>query len=127
MDLTNEVLHLLYLEHITHSYSRLAGYYFLHDLFTYAEDSTISTLATLCHFSDSVDPAHFAAALVSYCQEELKNNRTYSNRKLSLCFLQEMDAHSFPVQVQLKLLDDMTPQDIFPKSLLVTNTPLFQA
>ena len=127
LDLTNEVLHLLYLEHITHSDSKLAGYYFLHALLTHAADSTSSVLAPLPHFSDSVDPIHFAAALISYCKEELSKNRTYSNRELSLHFLRELDAHSFPVQVQLKLLDDMTPEEIIPKSLLVTNLALVLA
>ena len=64
-DLPNEVLHLLYLEHITHSYSKLAGYYFLHALLNHASDSTSFVLAPLPHFSDSVDPIHFAASLIS--------------------------------------------------------------
>jgi hypothetical protein len=67
LDLTNEVHHLLYLEHITHSDSKLARYYFLHALLTHAANSTSSVLAPLPHFSDSVDPIHFAAALISYC------------------------------------------------------------
>jgi hypothetical protein len=99
LDLTNEVLHLLYLEHITHSDCKLAGYFFLHTLLTHAADSTSSVLAPLPHFSDSVNPIHFAAALISYCQEELSKNQTYSNWELSLHFLHELDAHSFPVQV----------------------------
>ena len=127
LDLNNEVLHLLYLEHITHSDSKLAGYYFLHALLTHAADSTSSILAPLPHFSDSVDPVSFAAALISYCQEELSKNQTYSNHEQSLHILQELNAHSFPVQVQLKLLDDMTPEDTVPKSLLVANLALVLA
>jgi hypothetical protein len=127
LGLTNEVLHLLYLEHITHSDSKLAGYYFLHGLLTHAADSTSSVLAPLPHFSDSVNPINFAAALISYCQEELSKNQTYSNWELSLNFLHELDAHSFPVQVQLKLLDDINPEEIVPISLLVNKLALVLA
>lgn len=46
LEVTNEAHHLLYLDHITHPDSKLAEYYFLHALLTYAEDSTSSTFAS---------------------------------------------------------------------------------
>ena len=110
LDLTHGILHLLHLEHITHSDSKLAGYYFLHTLLTHAADLTSSVLAPLPRFSDSVDPIYFAAALISNYQEGLSKNQICSNWELSLHFLEELDAHSLHVQVQLKLLDHMTPE-----------------
>ena len=44
LDLSNQVINLLYLEHITYSDSKLAGYYFLHALLAHAADSSTSTL-----------------------------------------------------------------------------------
>mgnify|MGYP006180755583 FL=1 len=87
LDMKNEIIHLLYLEHVTHSDSKLAAYYFLHALLAHAADTTSSALAPLPRYSDSVDPVKFAAAILAYRQGELSKDRKYTTRELSLHFL----------------------------------------
>ena len=124
LDMKNEIIHLLYLEHVTHSDSKLAAYYFLHALLTHAADTISSALAPLPRYSDSVDPVKFAAAILAYRQGQLSMDRKYTTCELSLHFLRELDSHSFPVQVHLKALKDLAPDDQVPPSLLVTNLAL---
>ncbi len=127
LDLTNEVLNLLYLEHITHSDSLLAGYYFLHALLSHAADTAVSFLASLPHYADSMDPVRFAASILAYRQAEFTKAREYSPRELSLHFLRELDQHSLPIQVQLKAVEDLATDADVPKSLQVTQLALFLA
>ena len=127
LDLSNQVINLLYLEHITYSDSKLAGYYFLHALLAHAADSSTSTLASLPLYSDSADPVSFASALLAYRQGELSKDRQYTSRELSLHFLRELDLHSFPIQVHLKAVEDLAPDCPVPPSLLIPNLALVMA
>jgi hypothetical protein len=123
----NEVLNLLYLEHITHSDSKLAAYYFLHALLAHAADTMSNVIARLPVFADSADPIKFASELLAYKQDEISKARQYTPRELSLHFLRELDTHSFPVQVPLHALEDLAPDAPVPKSLLITNLALVLA
>ena len=127
LDLSNEVLQLLYLEHITHSDSKLAGFFFLHALLAHAADTTTSVLVPLPHYVDSKDPVCFASACLAYRQAEFSKAHEYTARELSLHFLWELDLHSVPIQVQLKAVEDLAPDADVPKSLLVSNLALVLA
>ena len=122
MELTKEDIHLLYKEHITHCFSSLAEYNFFHAILTHAANSTKFAIVSLLHFSDSVDSIH--VALMLYCQEELIKNRTNARYRLPCHSLQDLETHTFPDQLQLKLLEHMTHEDIFLKSLLVVHPVL---
>jgi hypothetical protein len=75
LNLTNDIIHpLLYLEHDTHSDSKLAAYCFLHTLVAHAS-YTSSAIAPLPRYSDSIDPVKFAAATLSYRQGEISKDR----------------------------------------------------
>ena len=81
-------------------------------------------------YSDSVDPVSFASALLAYRQGELSTkDRQYTSRELSLHFLRELDLHSFPIQVQLKAVEDLARPDctVPPPSLLIPNLALVMA
>ena len=123
----NEVLNLLYLEHITHSDSKLAAYYFLHAVLAHAADTMSSVIACLPVFADSADPIKFASELLAYKQDEISKAHQYTPQELSLHFLCELDIHSFPVQVPLHALEDLAPDAPVPKSLLITNLALVLA
>ena len=78
-------------------------------------------------YSDSADPVSFASALLAYRQGELSKDRQYTSRELSLHFLRELDLHSFPIQVQLKAVEDLAPDCPVPPSLLIPNLALVMA
>ena len=82
----------------------------------------LATIVPLPLYSDSVDPVSFASALLAYRQGELSTkDRQYTSRELSLHFLRELDLHSFPIQVQLKAVEDLAPDCTVPPSLLIPN------
>ena len=81
----------------------------------------LATIVPLPLYSDSVDPVSFASALLAYRQGELSTkDRQYTSRELSL--------HSFPIQVQLKAVEDLAPDcTVPPPSLLIPNLALVLA
>ena len=80
----------------------------------------LATIVPLPLYSDSVDPVSFASALLAYRQGELSTkDRQYTSRELSL--------HSFPIQVQLKAVEDLAPDCTVPPSLLIPNLALVLA
>ena len=87
----------------------------------------LATIVPLPLYSDSVDPVSFASALLAYRQGELSKDRQYTSRELSLHFLRELDLHSFPIQVQLKAVEDLAPDCPVPPSLLIPNLALVLA
>ena len=78
-------------------------------------------------YSDSADPVSFASALLAYRLDEPSKDRQYTSRELSLHFLRELDLHSFPIQVQLKAVEDLAPDCTVPPSLLIPNLALVLA
>ena len=80
-------------------------------------------------YSDSADPVSFASALLAYRLDEPSKDRQYTSRELSLHFPRELDLHSFPIQVQLKAVEDLARPDctVPPPSLIIPNLALVLA
>ena len=124
VDLGNSVLNLIHVEHLQNSDSKLAAYFFLHALLVHAQASISEALAPLPLFSASMDITKFAADIFAYRHNELSKDRKYSNREISLHFLQELDQHSHPVQVELKQIKDLHVDAVVPYHLVFSQLAL---
>jgi hypothetical protein len=120
----DQVLALLYQLHISYSDSKLSAYYFLHALLLHALNATDGHLRQLPHYKDSMDITKFASQLFAYCQSELAKNHFYTDKEISLHFLQELETQGIEVQVQLKALEDLSSASTVPDSLRFTTLAL---
>jgi hypothetical protein len=119
-DTSDSVLQFLSKLHVSTSNSKLSAYYFLHALLAHAAEVLRGRLTTLPQYATTMDITKFASEIMTFRQDEVSNNRFYTDREMSLLFLQDLDLNGIEVQVPLKKIEELPLTAILPDSLTYT-------